>query len=195
MEKSKTRSIAVLGIMTAVLIVVFALETLIGAFFITPPAVLSLTVLFVLCFSYDVTVGFLSGVIFGLSSLIIAWAIGNPLFILPWISVLPRLLVGIGAYGVKSLTAKLTENSQKRFLKDTLPYSLGAGTGIIINTLSVLLCLTFFAPEGYGNTFIGWMKLLITVNFPIELVCAVVLTPILIKPVKRYLLKDSEKSI
>lgn len=180
-----TKTIALAGIMSALMIVLFTLETVIGAMWITPPAVLSLSVLFVFCFSYDWKFGLLSGAVFGLSSLVIAFIVGNPLFIIPTISVLPRVITGIAAYGIYSLAKTLCGKSNNAFVKESLPYSIGAFFGIILNTLFVLVALTLFAPTEYGNTFAGWFKAVITLNFPIELVCAVILTPILSKAVKK----------
>lgn len=187
MNNKKTKRIAILGVMTALLLVVFTLETVIGSLWITPPAVLSLSILFVICFSFDFTVGVLSGLMFGVCSFIIALIVGNPLFILPWISILPRLFVGISAYGVFALMKKICKNSDKPFVKEVLPYSLGAVAGIIVNTLTVIVALTFLAPAEYGNTFIGWVQILITLNFPIEIAGALILTPILVRPVKKFL--------
>lgn len=180
-----TKLIALAGIMSALMIVLFTLETVIGAMWITPPAVLSLSVLFVFCFSYDWKFGLLSGVVFGLSSLVIAFIVGNPLFIIPTISVLPRVITGIAAYGIYRLAKTLCGKSNNAFVKESLSYSIGAFFGIISNTLLVLVALTLFAPTEYGNTFAGWFKAVITLNFPIELVCAVILTPILSKAVKK----------
>ena len=182
----KTKTVALAGIMSALMIVLFTLETVIGAMWITPPAVLSLSVLFVFCFSYDWKFGLLSGVIFGVSSLVIAFIVGNPLFIIPTISVLPRVITGIAAYGIFYLAKRLCGKGKSNFVKENLPYSIGAFFGIILNTLSVLIALTLFAPAEYGNTFAGWLKAVITLNFPIELACAVILTPILSKAVLKY---------
>ena len=178
MEKSKTKLIAFYGVFSALILVLFYFETLISfALTLTPPAVLSLPVVFTFCLLDDWKTGLVGGIIFGVSSFVIALSIGNPLFILPWISILPRLFVGIGAYGGYKLIKTLTKNRQNSFVKDLLPYSVGAFIGIILNTVLVILCLTLFA-SSYGG-FAYWVKACITINFPIELVVAVILTPIL----------------
>ena len=86
------------------------------------------------------------------------------------------------AFGVKAgnkLTKTLTKNRQNSFAKTVLPYSVGAFVGIILNTALVILCLTLFA-SSYGG-FVYWVKACSTINFPIELVVAVILTPLLSK--------------
>lgn len=180
MVKNKAHRIAFFGVMAALLFVVFLIETLIGSVWITPPAIFSLSILFTLCLSDDYLTGLIGGILFGVMSFIIAVIVANPLFILPWISILPRCFVGIGSYGTYRGLKALFKKGPK-FSSEVLPYSLGAAVGIITNTLLVVLCLTFFSPEAYGQSFAEWMKAVLTINFPIELGAAIILTPIFSK--------------
>ena len=181
--QSKSKRIALYGIFVAVLVVVFYLETLIGSFWITPPAIVSLSLLFTFCLSGDWKLGLGGGVLFGLTSWALAAIFANAAFIFPWVSVLPRLFVGIGAYGAFRLTKRLTKNSGKKFLTDILPYSVGAACGILINTALVVTALTLFLPE--MGTLGYWLGACITVNFPIELAAAIILTPVLSGALRR----------
>lgn len=181
--KSKSKRIALYGIFAALLVVVFYLETLIGSFWITPPAIISLSLLFTLCLSEDWKLALGGGVLFGLVSWALAAMFGNAVFIFPWISVLPRLFVGIGAYGAFRLIKHLVRNKTNQFLVSYLPYSVGALCGILINTILVITCLTLFAPDLGSLSY--WISACVTLNFPIELAAAVVLTPILCNAIKR----------
>ncbi len=187
-RNSSAHTVALLGVMAAVMISVLFLESAIFKIFsYTPPAFLSLGVLMTLCLSWDWKRSFLFSAIFGVASLCCALFIGNPYFLMPWISILPRLFVGPIAYATFALTKKLTANAKNEFVKSTLPFGVGAGFGIVSNTVLVISCLAIFFPASVEGGFglADWISMCITVNFPIELVCAVILTPILAAVVKK----------
>lgn len=188
--KSKSKRIALYGVFAALLVVVFYLETLIGSFWVTPPAIVSLSLLFTLCLSDDWKLGLGGGILFGLTSWALAAIFANPVFIFPWNSVLPRLFVGIGAYGVFRLMSFLVRNRKNKFVTAYLPYSIGAACGILINTVLVITCLTLFESDMGSLSY--WMSICLTINFPIELVAAMVLTPILSNALKRAFRNKSE---
>lgn len=187
-KSSAARTIALLGVMSAVLVVVLFLESAIYKIFsYTPPAFLSLGILMTLCLSWDLKRSFLFSVIFGITSLLCALFIGNAYFLMPWISILPRLFVGPAAYGVFHLMKVATKKATKTFWKESVPLAVGACVGILTNTVLVIACLAIFFPasaEG-GATLVQWIEACIALNFPIELVCAVILAPILAIAVKK----------
>jgi uncharacterized membrane protein len=186
-KSSKARTVALLGVMSAVLVAVLFIESAIYKIFsYTPPAFLSLGILMTLCLSWDLKRAFLFSTIFGVTSLLCALFIGNPYFLMPWISILPRLFVGPAAYGVFKLIKKATKNRTK-FLRVNFPLAVGAAVGILTNTALVITCLSLFFPSGTegGFTIAQWIELCITLNFPIELVCAVILTPALAVAVEK----------
>ena len=181
-KKSLAHTVALLGVMAAVMVSVLFVESAIYKIFsYTPPAFLSLGILMTLCLSWDFKRAFLFSAIFGVTSLFCALFIGNPYFLMPWISILPRLFVGPAAYGAFRLVKKLFEKSEKKFLNTTLPFSIGAVAGILTNTVLVIACLSIFFPASVESGFsaVDWIKMCITINFPIELVASMILTPIL----------------
>ncbi len=189
-KNSSAHTVALLGVMAAVLVTVLFLESAIFKIFAyTPPAFLSLGILMALCLSWDWKHAFLFSVVFGVTSLLCALFIGNPYFLMPWVSILPRLFVGPCAYGAFCLKNKLTAKSEKEFLKDTLPIGVGAAAGILTNTVLVITALFVFFPASVEGGFgLGdWISLCISINFPIELVCAVVLAPILTRVIKKVM--------
>ncbi len=181
--KSKSKRIALYGVWSALLFVVMYLETIITINKSTPPAVLSLSMIMMLCFFDDWKTGLISGVIFGVASNLVGLMVGNPAFIFPWIAILPRLFVGIGAYGVYRLVSNLTKNAKSTFVKKYLAYGIGASCGIIINTTLVIACLGLFCMDLFGS-FTVLLQMTITINFPIELCGAVILVPVLLNVVK-----------
>lgn len=153
-KASAARTISLLGVMAAVMVVVLFVESAIFKIFsYTPPAFLSLGILMTLCLSWDLKRAFLFSAVFGVTSLLCALFIGNPYFVMPWISILPRLFVGPCAYGVYKLTKKLTGKSEKKFVNTSLPYAIGAAAGIFTNTLLVIACLSLVFPRRRGRRF------------------------------------------
>lgn len=186
-KNSKARTVALLGVMSAVLVAVLFIESSIFKIFAyTPPAFLSLGILMMLCLCWDLKRAFLFSVIFGATSLFCALYIGNPYFAMPWISILPRLFVGPAAYGIFKFIKKATQNKTK-FWRVTFPLAVGAAVGILTNTILVIACLSLFFPAGVegGFTVAEWIGLCIKINFPIELVGAIILTPVLVVAVEK----------
>ena len=187
-NRSQSRTVALLGVMSAVMIVVLFIESAIYKIFsYTPPAFLSLGILMTLCLSWDLERSFLFSIVFGVTSLFCALFIGNPYFLMPWISILPRLFVGPAAYQAYAFAKKCTNKSTKKFVHTNLPLAIGAAVGILTNTILVITALCVFFPAGAEGGFsaVEWIKMCIGINFPIELVCAVILTPILAIAVKK----------
>lgn len=186
-RNSSARTIALLGVMAALMIAVLFIESAIFKIFsYTPPAFLSLGILMTLCLLWDLKHAFLFSAIFGVTSLLCAVFIGNPYFLMPWISILPRLFVGPCAYGVYSLLKKPCEKLKNEKISSSLPLVAGAGAGILTNTTLVITCLSIFFPASNGGfSVVDWIKACISINFPIELICASVLCPILYHSLKK----------
>lgn len=98
------------------------------------------------------TVGALTGLIFGLYSLIRA---SNPLFADPFIAILPRLLIGVVSYGIYRLTKSDV---------------LAAAFGTLTNTIGVMGIAVL---RGYITASAAW-GVIITHGIP-ELIIAVAL--------------------
>ena len=187
-KRSRARTVALLGVMSAVMIVVLFIESAIYKIFsYTPPAFLSLGILMTLCLSWDLKRSFLFSLVFGVTSLFCALFIGNPYFLMPWISILPRIFVGPAAYMVYTLAKKFVDTAEKKSIRTNLPLMLGAAAGILVNTVLVITALCVFFPANVesGYSAVEWIKMCIGINFPIELVCAVILTPVLGGAVKK----------
>ena len=187
-KRSRARTVALLGVLSAVLIVVLFIESAIYKIFsYTPPAFLSLGILMTLGLSWDLKRSFLFSLVFGVTSLFCALFIGNPYFLMPWISILPRIFVGPAAYMVYTLAKKFADKAEKKSIRTKLPLMLGAAAGILVNTVLVITALCVFFPANVesGYSAVEWIKMCIGINFPIELVCAVILTPVLGGAVKK----------
>ena len=181
---NKTKIITTSGVMCALTFVVMFLETYVFTILIplAPPCVLSLSLAITLSLAGDWRYMFIGGTAMGVCSLIIAFIIGNPVFILPWVSILPRIFIGIVAFGVAKVISKFTKKSSKKFLRDYLPSGVGAAFGVITNTvlvLSMMFVLKFVGIEDIIATFMA-------INFPLEVAGSAVLVPVLVSAIRRF---------
>ena len=184
MNSNKSYYTAFIGVMAALTFVVLFLETYVFTVLIplAPPCFLSLSLAITISLSGDWKFMFIGGTVLGFCSFIIAFIIGNPVFIFPWISILPRVMIGVVAFGVSKLMLSLTKNAKRKFAKQYLSYGVSAVFGVITNTVLVLSVM-------YLGKFIGLEDVVATfmaINFPIEIVASAILVPIMLNAVKRF---------
>lgn len=190
---SKSRTVAFYGVAAALLFVLLMLETfvltLIPVFAQASPAVLSLSMAFSLSMFGGKKSMFFGGTAVGVCSFIIAVMIGNPIFINPVISVLPRVLCGLAAAGVYSLIFRLLksrsgkeggEKAEKR--ATAIASAAGAAVGVLLNTVSVLFTMFLFQQSTLEVIF----ATLISLNFIFEFVGAILLAPVFVPLLKKY---------
>ena len=186
----RTKFIALAGVMSALMFVILLLETYVFIAFIKPsPAFLSIPIAIALSVYGDKKTMFLGGTIFGFCSFILSFIVGYITFYNPLISILPRVLMGIIAYFACALTMRLTKNSNNKFLNAVLPYSVGGLFGVLANTCLVLLSMSIFSGDPFVDTAIA---VILGLNFSLELICSVILVPILVAAIKKY--NESNKS-
>lgn len=188
--RNRTRRLTVAGLMAAITILM--IYTPIG---MIPLPGASLTISHIpaimTALLFGPVMGAVVGCVFGMTSLIRALTSPlsplDPLFTNPLVSVLPRILIGIVAWFVYKLFAKLNEN---------LGLLLGAAAGSLTNTIGVLSMLYFlYAKEivdklasGDASTTAGtiiWM--IITTSGVTEMIAAAVISFPLVKALKKAL--------
>lgn len=180
----KTKFIALAGVMAALMFVILLLETYVFIAFIKPsPAFLSIPIAISLSVYDNKKTMFLGGTIFGFCSFILSFIVGYVTFYNPLISILPRVLMGIIAYFACAFTMRLTKNSNNKFLKNVLPYLIGGLFGVLANTCLVLLSMSIFSGDPFVDTAIA---VILGLNFSLELICAVILVPILVAAIRKY---------
>lgn len=193
MEKKRvlnTQTIAVVGLLTAVLIVLG--ETPLGLIPIGPIRATTLQIPVVIgAIIFGPVVGGLLGFFFGMISWIKQFTtptITSFIFMNPLISVLPRIMIGLGTAWIYKLLQKALGKKN-----GVAPIALSAGIGSMINTGLVmgLIYLFYAAPymESLGMTAdkaLGVIGGVIAVNGVAEMiVCALVSTPICYQMTKR----------
>jgi uncharacterized membrane protein len=135
-------------------------------------------------------VGAFVGLMFGLFSLYTATITPLPIafaFINPLVSVLPRVLIGIGAYYVYSLFTCIFKQKKR-----ALSVGAGAAAGALINTVGVLgMIYLLYAQRFLDALGIGDVPAAVAIfglalpNAPLELAAALLITIPVVAAVKR----------
>ena len=183
MKNSSGKTIALLGVLFALVFVFLMIETyafsaLFGNF---TPAALTLPLAAAISVTGKKWRMFVGGTLLGLSSFFLAIIISNVIFLNPLISVLPRLLIGVVAYGVCALFKWLFRNSQNKVLTNVLPYSIAGAFCVISNTVLVISMMSVFLYAELAAVFATIMS----INFVAELIAGVILTPIFANVINR----------
>lgn len=181
-NNSKTKLIAFIGVMASLEFVVLLLETYVFTFLIplAPPCILSLSIAITLSiYDGDYKKMFIGGSLLGFCSFVISFIVGLAPFMLPWVSILPRVVIGIVAFFITKLFKIICLKSKNKFIANSLPYMVGAIFGVITNTVLVLFAM-------YFGGFIGMEEIVATfiaINFPLEVVGSAILVPVLVKAI------------
>lgn len=182
--RSSSKLVAFLGVMSAVIFVVLLFETQVFAAILTiSPCFLSLPIAVSLCIYGDWKKMFIGGTVLGVCSFIMSFMF--PQFIVfanPLISVVPRVLFGIAAYGICKFVKYLFKSSNSCFLKEILPDSIAGITGAIVNTVLVVLALFIFNFTGLEDV----LAMIISFNSLFEIISCAVFVPIITRTIRKY---------
>lgn len=196
MKKDVAHRIAFIGVMSALIFVVLTLETyvFIGMLGINP-AFLSLPLAIALCMFGDWKEEFYGGTIFGVCAFIISFMVAYVPMYNPLVSILPRVLMGVGAYWIYNLLSFVVDRCLLRrekkgkkplskrtnvIWRETVPAAVAGVCGALINTVLVLTMLFVFGGDAFAVAF----KVAIAFNSPIEMVCCAVLVPVYVRVMK-----------
>ncbi len=180
MKRDVAHSVAFIGVMTALMAVVLTLETYVFIYFIKPsPAFLSIPLFIALSMYGGWKQSFIGGTIFGCCSFILSFVVGYTVFYNPLISVLPRTLAGVAGYWILHGLAAATNGRGK----DTVR-AIAAAITVILHTVLVLGAMELFSSG--GAFFDTVWQTIIGINFISELACAIFLTPVLLRVMKKY---------
>ncbi len=179
MKKDKAHLIAFIGVMAALMFTVLTLETYVFIYFIKPsPAFLSIPLFIALSMYGDWKRSFIGGTIFGCCSFILSFIVGYTVFYNPLISILPRTLAGVAGYWIFHGLTVLFHGKQKMLIR-----AVAAALTVLLHTVLVLGAMQIFATG--GAFFDTVWQVIIGVNFVAEFACAIVLTPILVRVMKK----------
>jgi uncharacterized membrane protein len=180
MKSNVSHTVAFVGVMTALMAVVLTLETYVFIYFIKPsPAFFSIPLFIALSMYGDWKRSFIGGTIFGCCSFVLSFVVGYTVFYNPLISILPRTLAGVAGYFILHGLSVLTKGNGK----DTVR-AVAAALTVLLHTVLVLGAMELFAA---GGAFMDTVwQTIIGINFLFEIVCAVLLVPVLLRVMKKY---------
>lgn len=178
MKSDRAHLIAFIGVMSALIFVLFLLEgTLLSGVGMTA-CVLSLPVAIALSIYDDWKKSFIGGTILGVCSCIFCLILAS-LFIFyanPLISVLPRCFIGITAYWTYFGLSRLFKNVKNKFVSDLLPAAIAGVVGSLTNTVLYLLAVNIWVGDIMG-ALTQFVNVAVAIYFPIELVACMILVP------------------
>jgi uncharacterized membrane protein len=159
--------------------VVLTLETYVFIYFIKPsPAFLSIPLFIALSMYGDWKRSFIGGTIFGCCSFVLSFVVGYTVFYNPLISVLPRTIAGVAGYFIMHGLMVLFDGKATDVVR-----AWAAALTVILHTVLVLTAMEIFATG--GAFFDTVWQTIIGVNFLSELVCAILLTPVFVRVMKK----------
>ena len=200
MKNDKAHFIAFVGVMFALIFVLFLLEGTVLSGLGMTACILSLPVSIALSIYDDWKRSFIGGTLLGLSSCLFCLIFAS-LFLPyanPLICVLPRMFIGITAYWTYFGLAKLLNKSKRKFLRETLPAAVAGIVGSLTNTVLYLLAINIWSGAIMGSL-TAIMNVAGSVLVPIELVACMVLVPAYVAVLKKVnhtlIFKGSEKPV
>ena len=180
MKRGVSHTVAFIGVMFALMAVVLTLETYVFIYFIKPsPAFLSIPLFISLSMYGDWKRSFIGGTVFGCCSFVLSFIVGYTVFYNPLISVLPRTIAGVAGYFILHGLTVLFRGKSKELVR-----AFAAALTVILHTVLVLGAMEIFASS--GAFFDTVWQVIIGVNFLAEFICAILLTPILVRVMKKY---------
>ncbi len=190
MKKDKAHFVAFVGVMFALIFVLFLLEGAISVFLGTTPCILSLPVAVALCVYDDWKKSFIGGTLLGACSCLFCVVFGGAFlpYANPLISILPRVFIGVAAYWACFGLTKLFKNSKNKFLNQVFPKAFAGAVGAITNTTLYLLSVYVWRGwlgEMLGSQVVTAISLLTIIYCLIETVACFILVPVYVKVMQK----------
>ena len=190
MKNDKAHFVAFVGVMFALIFVLFLLEGAISLFAGSTPCILSLPVAISLSIYDDWKKSFIGGTLLGLSSCLFSLIFASVFlpYANPLIAVLPRAFIGITAYWTYFGLSRLFRKAKNKYVRDTLPASIAGAVGTITNTTLYMLSLYFWngwLSKIYGEQITTVIQILTIIYFAVEIVACFILVPIYVKVLKK----------
>ena len=183
----KSRQIAYIATFIALIFVALLLDTAVGTVLPIKPAIFSLPAVFVFALMFGKwQYSALGGLVFGLLSFARAFITGSIPFQNPLVAILPRAILGFAVFGAY-LLGRLIFAKLKN--KEAFAIGFAAFLGTLCNTVTVLFMMYFTDFTTLGGVF----GAIISINFPVEIVVATLLTPFITLGVRRGLHINVEK--
>ena len=193
----KTRRVALLAVMLALVVVLSFLPLNLGA------AVLALTILpvLVVALTQDIVTSAAAGLLMGLTSCLMAYTVNAgtltaPMIQNPLVSVLPRVFVPLVVFGARTgLSSAVSALSRRRSLSARAEKTclaavdyVSAALGVVTNTALVLgMIWLVYGGKQVGNAYVSpeFVMGMVSLNFVIEVIVFPLLSPPIAYAVRR----------
>ena len=185
MKKDKAHLVAFIGVMFALILVLFMLEGALSIVAGISTCVLSLPMAIALSMYDDWKSSFIGGTLLGLSSCIFCLIFGMVVYANPLVCVLPRTCAGVTAYWTYFGLSKLFKKAKHKYLREVLPASLGAVIGTLTNTVLYILAISVFVDKSIMGVGAYLLEIAVAIYFPLELVASFILVPVYVAVMKK----------
>lgn len=179
MKNDKAHFVAFVGVMAALIFVLFLLEGSVLSPLGMTACILSLPVAISLSIYDDWKKSFVGGTLLGVCSCIFCLIFASMFIVYanPLISVLPRFFIGVTAYWTYFGLSKLLRRANNKYIREMLPAAVAGLVGSLTNTVLYLLAVNIWSGNAMG-AFSQIIQVAVTIYFPIELVACIILVPI-----------------
>ena len=185
MKKDKAHFIAFVGVMAALIFVLFILESTLLAGVGVTACILSLPVSIALSIYDDWHKSFLGGTLLGFASCLFCLILPSFVFYAnPLISVLPRMFIGITAYWTYFGLSRLFGKCKNKFVNEKLPAAVAGVVGSVTNTVLYISAVNIWSGNALG-IFSQLFEIAIAIYFPIELAACFILVPVFVTVLKK----------
>lgn len=193
MKSDKAHLIAFIGVMSALIFVMFLLEFAVLSGLGMTACILSLPMAIALSVYDDWKKSFLGGTILGCCSCI-SCLVGGSAYIMyanPLISILPCTFIGITAYWTYHGLSRALKNCKRDFLRDKLPAAIAGIVGSVTNTVLYLTAICIWNGNFMGS-FTTIYAIIISIYFPIELAACFILVPVYVAVMRKITKKAAD---
>lgn len=185
MRKDKAHFVAFVGVMAALIFVLFLLEGAVLSPVGMTACILSLPVAIAVSIYDDWKKSFVGGTLLGVCSCIFCLVFSAFIkYANPLVSVLPRFCIGVTAYWTYFGLSKLFKKAKNRFVNEALPAAIAGIVGSLTNTVLYLLAVAVCDGRA-ADALTAIMGVAVTIYFPIELVACAVLVPLYVKALQK----------
>lgn len=185
MRKDKAHFVAFVGVMAALIFVLFLLEGAVLSPVGMTACILSLPVAIAVSIYDDWKKSFVGGTLLGVCSCIFCLVFSAFIkYANPLVSVLPRFCIGVTAYWTYFGLSKLFKKANNRFVNEALPAAIAGIVGSFTNTVLYLLAVAVCDGRA-ADALTVIMGVAVTIYFPIELVACAVLVPLYVKALQK----------
>lgn len=185
MKNDKAHFVAFVGVMSALIFVLFLLEGAVLSPLGMTACILSLPVAIAISIYDGWKKSFIGGTLLGICSCIFCLIFSAFIrYANPLVSILPRFFIGVTAYWTYYGLSRLFKNIKNTFVRESLPAAIAGIIGSLTNTVLYLLAVSICDGKG-ADALTAIMGVTVTIYFPIELAACAVFVPVYVKVLQK----------